>query len=62
MFVLANSIDPPADEIPHYEAFDLSLHCLPKYAFRSQNDIVLSHIYVYVYWILMISSKHIRAV
>ena len=32
-FVLANSVDP--DKIPHYAAFHLCLHCLPKYAFKS---------------------------
>ena len=30
-FVLANSIDP--DEMPHYAAFHLGLHCLPMYPF-----------------------------
>ena len=34
IFVLANSVDP--DEMPYYAAFHLGLHCLPKYAFRSQ--------------------------
>ena len=29
---LANSVD--ADEMPHYVAFHLGLHCLPKYQFR----------------------------
>ena len=29
--VLANSADP--DEMPHYAAFHLGLHCLPKYPF-----------------------------
>ena len=33
IFVLANSVDP--DEMPHYAAFYLGLHCLPKYAFYS---------------------------
>ena len=33
IFVLAKSVDP--DEMPHYAAFHLGLHCLPKYAFRS---------------------------
>ena len=28
-FVLANRVDP--DEMPHYGAFHLGLHCLPKY-------------------------------
>ena len=32
-FVLANSVDP--DEMLHYPAFHLGLHCLPKYPFRS---------------------------
>ena len=31
VFVLANSVDP--DEMPHYAAFHLRLHCLPKYPF-----------------------------
>ena len=31
--VLANSADP--DEMQHYGAFHLGLHCLPKYPFRS---------------------------
>ena len=31
-FVLANSADP--DEMLHYAAFHLGLHCLPKYPFR----------------------------
>ena len=29
---LGNSADP--NEIPHYVAFHLGLHCLPKYLFR----------------------------
>ena len=32
-FIFANSVDP--DEMPHYAAFHLGLHCLPKYTFRS---------------------------
>ena len=31
-FVLANSADP--DEMTHYAAFHLGLHCLPKYLFK----------------------------
>ena len=31
-FVFANSADP--DEMLHYAAFHLGLHCLPKYPFR----------------------------
>ena len=31
IFVLANSADP--DEMQHYAAFHLCLHCLPKYLF-----------------------------
>ena len=31
-FVLANGVDP--DEMPHYVAFHLGLHCLSKYLFR----------------------------
>ena len=34
-FVLANSADP--DEMPHYVAFHLGLHCLSKYWFRSSG-------------------------
>ena len=30
--ILANSADP--DEMQHYAAFHLGLHCLPKYLFR----------------------------
>ena len=32
VLVVANSADP--DEMPHYAAFHLGLHCLPKYPFR----------------------------
>ena len=32
-FVLKNSGD--LDEMPHNAAFHLGLHCLPKYAFRT---------------------------
>ena len=31
VFILANSEDP--DEMPHYAAFHLALHCLQKYQF-----------------------------
>ena len=31
-FIKVNSADP--DEMPHFVAFHLSLHCLPKYSFR----------------------------
>ena len=31
-FVLVNSADP--DEMPHYAAFHLGLHCLPKNLLR----------------------------
>ena len=33
IFALANGAEP--DEMPHYAAFHLGLHCLPKYIFRS---------------------------
>ena len=33
IFALANSVDP--DEMPHYVAFHLCLHYLPKYTIRS---------------------------
>ena len=32
VFVIAYSVDP--DEMLHNAAFNLGLHCLPKYAFR----------------------------
>ena len=32
VFVLMNSVD--LDEMPHYVAFYLNLHCLPKYLFK----------------------------
>ena len=32
VLILANSEDP--DEMQHYAAFHLGLHCLPKYPFR----------------------------
>ena len=32
VLILANSADP--DEMQHYAAFHLGLHCLPKYPFR----------------------------
>ena len=31
-FTFTNSVDP--DEMPHYAAFHLGLHCLQKYSFR----------------------------
>ena len=31
VLILANSLDP--DEMPHYAAFHLDLHCLLKYTF-----------------------------
>ena len=33
--ILANSLDP--NEMPHYAAFDLGLHCLSEYAFMSDK-------------------------
>ena len=36
-FIFANSVD--LDEMPHYVAFHLGLHCLPKYLFAGiQNE------------------------
>ena len=32
VLILANSADP--NEMQHYAAFHLGLHCLPKYSFR----------------------------
>ena len=32
VLILANSADP--DEMQHYSAYNLCLHCLPKYPFR----------------------------
>ena len=37
VFILANSADP--DEMPHYAAFYLDLHCLPKYLFTSIQNV-----------------------
>ena len=42
-FVLASSADP--DEMPHYVAFHLGLHCLPKHPFRG-----FRHRKGYIYW------------
>ena len=37
VFIFANSADP--DEMLHYAAFHLGLHCLPKYLFTGiQNE------------------------
>ena len=33
MFVFANSVD--TDEMAHYAASHLGLHCVPKYSFRN---------------------------
>ena len=36
-FIIANSAE--TDEMPHYVAFHLGLHCLPKYLFTGiQNE------------------------
>ena len=35
VFILANSADP--DEIQHYAAFHLDLHCLPKYMYSFRD-------------------------
>ena len=34
--MISNSVDP--NEIPHYAAVHLGLHCLQKYAFKSHTD------------------------
>ena len=39
ILVLANSVDP--DEMPHYVALHLGLHCLPKY--KCMHLVVTSH-------------------
>ena len=36
-FTFINSVDP--DEMPHYAAFHLGLHCLKKYSFRGFPNI-----------------------
>ena len=36
IFTFTNSIDP--DEMQHYAAFHLGLHCLQKYSFRGLPD------------------------
>ena len=35
VLILANSANP--DELQHYAAFHLGLHCLPKYLFRDSS-------------------------
>ena len=35
VLILANSADP--DEMQHYTAFHLGLHCLPEYPFRGHQ-------------------------
>ena len=46
-FYLENSVDP--DEMPHYAAFHLGLHCLSKYPFRgfkyTKGEPYISYIY-----------------
>ena len=45
-FVLANSADP--DEMPHYAAFHLGLHCWPKYPFRGFCSTKGLHLYALI--------------
>ena len=45
-FVSANSEDP--DEMPHYVAFHLGLHCLPKYLFRVSGVQRVNNIYIFI--------------
>ena len=50
-FIFASSADP--DEMPHYAAFHLGLHCLPKYLFAGiQNEKGIKKITV------VVSQKH----
>ena len=55
LFTFTNSVDP--DEIQHYAAFHLSLHCLQKYPFRvSRIQKVNVYIFVWsfkVYYVLL---------
>ena len=37
VFILANSAD--TDEMQHFAAFHMGLHCLPKYLFRTGKGI-----------------------
>ena len=41
VLIIANSADP--DEMQHYAAFHLGLHCLPKYPFRVFKDAKVPH-------------------
>ena len=47
----ANSVDP--DEMLHYVAFHLGLHCLPKYSYRS-------HLYIRVTIELVLISFQLK--
>ena len=56
VFVLANSAD--TDEMPHYVAFHLGLHCLPKYMFRSltlvyKGSILVVFLEFYARWVIL---------
>ena len=55
-FVLANSAHP--DEIPHYAAFHLGLHYLPKYTFRGFWSLKKERIYTIVLGMANISINH----
>ena len=37
IFTYTNSVDP--DEMQHYAAFHLTLHCLQKYSFKGFPDV-----------------------
>ena len=39
VLICANGTDP--DEMPHYGAFHLDLHCLPKYLFKFAKGLKL---------------------
>ena len=42
-FVLVNGVDP--DEMKHYAVFNLGIHCLPKYRFRSNLNLSNTGVY-----------------
>ena len=51
-FTFTNSVDP--DEMQHYAAFHLGLHCLQKYLFRgfpNSKGYPLFHQYYFLFWI-----------
>ena len=66
VLILANSVDP--DEMQHYAAFHLGLHCLPKYLSsvqynkKSKNYYFPNFLYhidlIYVYYVVCPVGAH----